>query len=55
MTISRRLHRFWLHFHRFWHVIDLNGARRAGNWPLVTDCRLRITALDAELDRLGVP
>ena len=49
MTFLRRL---WLHHMRFWHTIDLHGAIQVGNWTMATDCRNRISACDAELDRL---
>jgi hypothetical protein len=46
--------RLWLHFLRLWVVIDLSGAKRTGNWPLVSDCRVRIAQLDQKLDLLEV-
>ena len=46
------LSRLVLHLYRFWHVIDLHAAMQVGNWTMATDCRNRISACDAELDRL---
>jgi hypothetical protein len=46
------LSRLMLHLYRFWHVIDLHAAMQVGNWTMATDCRNRISACDAELDRL---
>lgn len=48
------LKRLWLHHLRFWEVIDLTGARLAGNYQLAADCANRIAALDGELDRLEI-
>jgi hypothetical protein len=46
--------RCWLRFLRFWNCIDLSNAQRTGNWPLVSDCRVRIAQLDRKLDLLEV-
>lgn len=49
-----RLRRWWLQFLRLWEVIDLEAARKVGNWEVATDCRLRIARLDGEIDSLSV-
>ena len=49
-----RIRYYWLNFLRLWHVIDLLGAKQSGNWPMVSDCRMRIAEIDQQLDKLEI-
>lgn len=49
-----RLMIYWLHFLRFWHVIDATCYQYSGNHMMLMDSRIAIARIDAEIDRLSL-
>ena len=51
-AVQSWLYSLWLEFLRYANAVDLHGAKASGNHEVMAWCRLRISDLDRQLDKL---